>query len=264
MRSLLTILFVAAFASYSWGQCTPAYADTTLIPGFNIDGGDTCILKDSWVDFTIQFKNFDEVTVGPVTTTVDSIRIDSINGLPCGLMWNYTPNIIPNSGVGCIRIVGTTSDPVGLYETRVIVSAWVGGMTTPQQQPSTLLNNITLRVNVYDGSTACDAATSLQTASCEMTPWTGINELKTEVSELNSKPNPFSTFTNISFTAEKPATYTFKVYNMLGAEVYNNVVDVTAGNNTIRFERNGLEPGVYVYTLTDGARSISNRMMITE
>lgn len=262
MRAIFTSLMIVAGFIVASAQCTP---DVGIVnPGLHVDA-DTCVEQGTAVSAVVQFKNYDQVTIGPIIANVDSIRFDSINNLPCGLQWttNKADNKFVTNEVGCIAIQGTTNDPVGEYTADIIVTAWINNDPAPVQQPASVLG-IFLKMRVYDGSTDCASATATQTASCTLTPWTGIAPISEQVLSLTNSPNPVSTFTNISFTAKEAANYSFQVFDVRGAKVYEQNVEVNTGMNTIRFDRNDLPGGVYVYSLTDGKTNVTRKMILAD
>ncbi len=267
MKSLIFTLAFAFTGLLASAQCTP---DLTMVDsGLAYENGETpCFTENVFTGKTIFFKNFDEVTVAGVTVNVDSIRVDSIAGLPCGVSWTTNKaaqgNIFATNEIGCFQLSGTSTDGEGVYKTEMYITPWVNGGATPfPQQPASLLNNTRIIVKVVATGTSCTAVTDTVASSC-YTYYTSVNDVASNLSKFNNQPNPFSNFTNIIFTAKENAVYTVKVVNMLGAVVYQEQVSAEPGVNAIRMERNGLPAGVYVYSITNGTHSVSKRMMIAE
>ncbi len=76
-------------------------------------------------------------------------------------------------------------------------------------------------------------------------------------------PNPFNPTTNIRFNLPASAFVLLKVYDVLGREVATVVNErMEAGNHVRSFDANGLSSGVFVYRLTTGDRSLSQRMLL--
>lgn len=260
MRHVIFTLLFSTVALFANAQCSPDFTLST--PGFGAPE-DSCAEQGVYEEFVWQFKNFD---IAPIANaSVDSMRIDSINFLPCGFTWetNKSDNKFLKNENGCIRIYGSTTEATGEYTARIMVSAWIDGGSTPLQQPSDVLG-LYIKMRVTNGTVDCASATTPQTSACELPVLTGINELGTAISGFSNFPNPFSTYTNINFTANKASVYTFTVYNALGAMVHQRSVDVTAGTNSIRFDRNGLDAGVYIYSLGNDQGNITNSMVITK
>lgn len=262
MKSLIFTLTLVLAGLVASAQCTP----TTLPSGGIYPEGDTahCFVRGVADSAVVFFKNFETVTVGPITADVDSIRIDSINGLPCGLSWTTSnagnDNIFVKNEEGCFLIYGTSEGMEGVFKTNVIVTAWiVGGPPAGIQQPASAIG-LSLSVKSIEAGSSCSAVTDTVTTCMPVS----INEVSANLTSFSAQPNPFNSYTNISFTAKENAVYTMQVVNMLGAVVYQEQVSAEPGVNNIRMERNNLPAGVYVYSISNGNYSINNRMMIAE
>ncbi len=77
-----------------------------------------------------------------------------------------------------------------------------------------------------------------------------------------NSPNPFSDNTEINFSSLTNSTIEFKVFNMLGAVIFDSNYKTTKGVNTIKFDANSLAPGVYIYSITNGDKTITKRMIV--
>lgn len=241
MRTLFTIATIVAATIFANAQCTPDF--TLTEPGFH-PNEDTMFSRSTNVDFAVQFKNFDIIQdFGGVS--VDSIRFDSINDLPSDISWetDQADRTYAKNEVGCVRFYGNTADAAGNYTATVIFSAWIDGGSTPLQQPSSALG-LFLRFVVTEP--------------------TGIKDAELELVDLKLVPNPFSSHTYISFSSDESAVYKLKVYNTLGQMVRFDHIDVSSGVNHINFEREDLDAGMYLYNISNGDRSISGNMVITE
>ena len=62
---------------------------------------------------------------GFATVTIDSVRLDSVNGMPTGINWIKNPNVLPGGGFGCVEFTGTTSDSAGTYNLAYVGTVWV-------------------------------------------------------------------------------------------------------------------------------------------
>ena len=81
-------------------------------------------------------------------------------------------------------------------------------------------------------------------------------------------PNPFNPTTEISFSMEQTADVSLTVFNMLGqsVRVLENA-SLEAGTHSYKWDGRdelgqSVSTGVYLYTLTDGARSITKKMAL--
>lgn len=75
-------------------------------------------------------------------------------------------------------------------------------------------------------------------------------------------PNPFSNNTEVLFTLPGEGNVNFKVYNMLGKEVYNTTVAGNPGDNRIPVSAEKLTSGIYLYTLTYNNTTITKKMIV--
>jgi hypothetical protein len=89
---------------------------------------------------------------------------------------------------------------------------------------------------------------------------TGIND-DYSVSEIVVAPNPFSSYTTISVkgvAAESIEMTTFDVTGRLvSSQIYSNP-------ENMRFERNGLNQGVYIYQLKQQGKFIGKGKLVIE
>ncbi len=79
---------------------------------------------------------------------------------------------------------------------------------------------------------------------------------------IATNPNPFTDNTTIVYNTPEAAKTTFTVFNVLGEQVYTNVYTAQIGQNTIEFKANNLKSGMYVYTLTNGKETTTQRFVI--
>ena len=76
-------------------------------------------------------------------------------------------------------------------------------------------------------------------------------------------PNPFSGKSEIRFSSVNTTDVDFKVFNLLGAVVYDDKFKAEKGVNTINVEANSFAPGVYMYSIKNGDYTISKRMIVS-
>jgi len=76
-------------------------------------------------------------------------------------------------------------------------------------------------------------------------------------------PNPFENTTSVMVWLTRPGDVKIEVRNMLGAIVKNQTYsDLYKGNHELTIDGSDLTSGVYTYTLTAGANSVSKTMMV--
>jgi hypothetical protein len=264
LRSALSLMVAACSFTDINAQC-PAPAHV----GVNNEGVQ-CFFQGQWGEHVWPFKNYEEFTVSSsLTVDVDSIRIDSINNLPCGISWTTSNaangHIFDKNELGCFTFAGTTNDVLGLYNLDLIITAWFGHDPNGLQVNSRL-GSLSIFAEVVTPGTQCpatiDTTQNRKTAACPTVAWTGINDLSNEVKQLSNSPNPFSTTTTISFTAGEAKNYSLKVYDVTGKMVHESTVNAKTGANNITFSRKGLDAGVYFYSLSNGKETITNKMVV--
>ncbi len=95
-------------------------------------------------------------------------------------------------------------------------------------------------------------------------PAAGIESLNLSKFDVaQNMPNPFSTKSEIGFTSVHNSDVEFKVYDMLGAVVYSSNFKAVKGMNTIALDANSFAPGVYMYSVKNGAITTTKRMVVS-
>jgi hypothetical protein len=130
MKKLYTLFIAIAFLpSFINAQCTinPALQTTPgIYPAAN---NLPCIERTIFYDQTIQGKIGLNDSIYPfgfaVPVRIDSVRLDSVSGLPQGINWSKSPDVLYGGGNGCVRFYGTTSALTGRYPIDGWGMAWV-------------------------------------------------------------------------------------------------------------------------------------------
>lgn len=96
---------------------------------------------------------------------------------------------------------------------------------------------------------------------------TGVKEIPDAVPQTyqlaQNYPNPFNPATNIRYSIPEKSMVTLKVYDVLGREVATLVNGVQeAGSYVADFNASNLANGTYLYTLTAGNFTQTNKMML--
>lgn len=202
-------------------------------------------------DTTIDLSPIIGFPVPPVMANIAGQRINSIDALPPGMSYACFPSScdIMADSAGCVAISGTPTtagsyQPVMDTEIGIIVPAAtpvIGGDTIFIPIPG-----LTYDLEVTDPTVAID----------------DINA--NSIALLEQGPNPFHTYTNIHYSAPRPGTVSFQVRDLTGKVMYQNASRAIAGENTIRFERNGLSSGIYLATLSNGDSDATFKMVIID
>ena len=205
MKKLLLIIltFTATFtynnANAQWcGTVNNTITNPTTPAGFPIPDSIACAQQGVPFSVAIPFKMYAQFTyIG--THDLDSITINTIGNLPCGLCWslNKASKTYAANEFGSLNITGTTNDAVGQYNLRLNITAYltanpgVGQTITPNTVDAA---GIKIWLRVTNGGVCASVDTSQNGANQVATTGcpTGINEVEANVSSVNIMPNPMT------------------------------------------------------------------------
>lgn len=272
MKKLLLFALLIAASVYSNAQsCVP---DTQTVGGIYPDSATglppACMNELYNVIVTAVVPHDTSVTQAPFgtfTATIDSINIKKtnnvfqVNGLPPNFTFACEPPSCSFQGgatsgtskSGCLLITGMPQAPV------------VAGDTFPLQVDLiTYLSNVPV-VGTYEYDDA-DVNYYYIAVRAQGACNTGISSLaQNNFSIKQNSPNPFNKNTTITFSNNRYGKVVFSVYNIIGEEVHSETLTSIEGpNNVILFYGNNLPSGVYYYSLNNGERTISSRMVLSE
>ena len=78
-----------------------------------------------------------------------------------------------------------------------------------------------------------------------------------------NQPNPFSSTSDVIIYMRSNSNVTLTVTDMLGKVVNQGDLGVmSAGNHTVTLDANGLNSGMYFYTISSDDHSITKRMQV--
>ena len=234
--SVLTILI----STQTFAQCKP-----TSFPGPELTYPDTNMgiapaAESQYYEQLILMRIPADTVFSGVVFLIDSIGITSITGLPSSLTWatDKDNNYWPGNSFGCIVFQGTPAvGDAGDYKIEIKVNVNAFGNSLPY----TLEYNLEVLDVTYVGLN-------------------GVNDLSFKV--LQNQPNPFDNYTQINYVMPNAAEVKFSVYNILGNKVVMRKYNSIKGQNSIKFDRENLANGIYIYELTYGESVIRKRMVI--
>ncbi len=92
----------------------------------------------------------------------------------------------------------------------------------------------------------------------------GPGSLPSEIKLEQNYPNPFNPTTNIGFSLNKSMIVSLKIYDIIGRLVSTPLVNKTlsAGDHNIIFSGSNLSSGVYIYRLTAGKNTYTQKMLL--
>lgn len=254
----LVLMFAFAEVNAQCAACTVDFGALTE-PGLS-PGPDSipCIDQGVAYDETIQFYNFDTTTFNGQILTIDSLEVDSVAGLPTGIDWgtNNADNRFGNQEKGCIRLCGTTNEPVGNYQLQIFAKVWASFYPNGGNFPvypltidaASVSENLAIVLKVKDPADPCVFGT-------------GIADLLDE-SSLSIVPNPAVNTAMISFTAKENSEYNLNIVDMSGRTVVSRAIEAMPGQNNFEVDVTALSNGVYMYSLTNGRESVSQSFVI--
>jgi hypothetical protein len=155
-----------------------------------------------------------------VTIYVDTVRIDSIAGLPAGITWAKNPNILLGGGVGCVVFSGTTTAAAGQYPLTAFGMAKLHGSAAGQTFPYTINGNL----NPYSSFggyflTVCTA--------------NSINEINSTLSDaLEVYPNPNNGAFGIKLNTAEAVNGDLSIVDVTGRVVFTQRIETTGFYST--------------------------------
>ncbi|MCW5906893.1 MAG: T9SS type A sorting domain-containing protein [Chitinophagales bacterium] len=254
MKKVYSLLALAVFATGSaFAQCTinPS-AQTT--PGVNPTADQLpCVIVGQPYDQTLQGKIQDSHDTTLVIAgfsinahiQVDSIRLDSIAGLPAGITWSKNPNVLLGGGNGCVQFTGTSNAAPGNYPLEAFGTVW---MRIQVQQPIQIDTPYTYNGSMNRFSPFGDYYLDVinSGAVCHAT---GINDFNADLNAaLSVFPNPNNGMFNVVLNSGSRVNGTLAVVDMTGRVVFNQALDVIGLHNTA-VDLTNLPKGLYTLQL---------------
>ena len=183
----------------------------------------------------------------PIPVTVEEIAITSLTGLPSNFTYDCLALdcIFPGGSVSC-AVLTSISDPtvadIGSYQIIINTTTTVdAGLGFPITQDDVIdyyyleITNTASSINYFDNTAF---------------------ELK------SAYPNPVINHTTIQFVSGSPEIITFKVYNLLGKEVDSQLISSSIGVNTISLSTSSYSEGMYLYSVNNGSKVLTKRMIV--
>lgn len=246
-KLLLSVVAIFAFCvQQSSAQCIPD--PNITIPGIYPDSATGLApgVVNTPYSEVIQIRVPLDTSLLGVQIVVDSITLISTSNLPPGLSSACNPTSCKFLGGtnGCILIDGTPNT-AGSYQMKAVTSTRAHTLIGSFQLPAQI-DTIDYYIITIAGPNSIN----------------NINSGRFEM--LQNEPNPFSSITNITFNTPIESSLEFKVFNLLGKEVMRKTIITEAGKNVLKLEANDFTPGVYMYSLSNGVRTFTKRMIVSK
>lgn len=292
-RYILAAFAVLSLHGIASAQCNPdpLYNDSTFgiwpdtitnLPCAFADeagGYNTVIDIKTLTDTTVSVTGF-----GNVTAYIEAFRVNGVTGLPTG--FSYIPNAASwnNEGTvpdyisvqGCMSLLASQSAVQSIIDTNpngadfplvvtvdakinstdntlanfVLAGKWLSQITTIPGIQAIPVSGYVVKVRPSSASGCLPLATiEIDNAAFDI---------------QGNYPNPFSNSTEIRFSSASRKDISLDVRNMVGKQVLSRTVKADRGQNAITIQADQLVPGIYFYTISDGKKSVTRKMTVSQ
>lgn len=249
---LLSALFLTAAGAATAQVCTPnpLYADSIfgIWPDTTDNFAPGVLGQPYYQDLQLivpqDAGDVDPTFAGVLLDSVSLSLVDGVVGLPAGLSVGCNsqtpaPCSFLTGVLGCGAIQGTPTES-GEFPLTLNVTAYAALLGNAVPIPQSFTG---YRIVVSEG--------------------VGITEIITPgMSGVRNVPNPFSNRTAIEFQLGSASTVDVRVFNLLGEELWGQVLQGKAGVNRVNFESRDLPEGVYLYKVQSGNDTFTGRMVL--
>jgi len=188
---------------------------------------------------------------------IDSMVMVETIGLPDGIVLDCnTPSCtFEGDVVGCGNVYGTTNDPVGVYPITIVVNVYFHGEIIVWGTTQSVETDLYSATGSYETITGYNVV---------VTPQTGIETFhQDEFVLFQNSPNPFFEKTEIKFNSPNNENIIFKTYNLLGEEIESRLIYPSSGVNTIELNTSSYSEGIYMYSIDNGSKLLTKRMIVS-
>ena len=249
-KTLLTLTLALAFIG-AQAQCTPdsQYTAVGIYPD-SVTGllpATVGIAYNQNITIIVPSDTIVDVFGSSVPVTIDSINLTNVTGLPSSFSYSCDPPScsFPGGTTKCAELssAAPTSSEIGLHQIIFKTTTYVSGVpfigTTTQNDSIDYyylqVSGVTSTINQFDNTTF-------------------------ELKEVY--PNPVSNQAKIQFVSGTPENITFKIYNLLGEEIESQLISSSKGVNTINLNTSSYAEGIYLYSINNGNKVLTKRMII--
>lgn len=291
-RYILAVCAVFSMYGIASAQCTPdpLYTDSTFGVWPDTLTNLPCGFSDnsSGYNAVINIKTLTDTSVtvplvGSLDAYIEAFRVNSVTGLPAG--FSYIPNqsVWTNEGTapsyiaiqGCLSILAGQSalqsiisaNPAGAdFPLIVVVDAKINSTNNPLA--NTIIGNKWLSEINSNGINAISVTGYVikvrPSSSAGCLPLATIEVNNSSFDIQGNYPNPFSGLTEIRYTSSSRKEVSFEIRNMVGKQILNRSIKAERGSNSITVNADQLVPGIYFYTITDGKKSMTRKMIVSQ
>ncbi len=245
-KTLLTLTLALAFIG-AQAQCTPdpQYTAVGIYPDelIGLLPATVGIAYNQNITIIVPSDTVADVFGQMVPVTIDKIDLTSVTGLPSSFSYSCDPPScsFPGGTTKCAALSSPspTLSEIGLHQIIFETTTTVGGGLLTQDDVIDYyylqVSGITSTINQFDNTTF-------------------------ELKEVY--PNPVSNQAKIQFVSGTPENITFKIYNLLGEEIESQLISSSKGVNTINLNTSSYSKGIYLYSINNGNKVLTKRMII--
>ncbi len=236
LLSVLTILT----SNQIFAQCNPTPFAGSELTYPSVIMGISVAAETQYYEQTIVLRVPNDTVYLGAVIAIDSAGINSITGLPASLTWDSDSDndFWPGNSFGCLVFKGVpVVGDAGVHKVEINISINALGASMPY-------------ILEYD----------LEVLDAVFAGVEEANNLSFNV--LQNQPNPFDNYTQINYVMPNAADVSFIVYDILGNKVAMKNYSSIKGENTIKFYKDNLAKGVYVYELNYDESVVRKRMII--
>ena len=184
--------------------------------------------------------------LGAITADILSIELTNVTGLPPSFSYACDPSScdFPGGTIKCAEVYSNNvTDPAGFYpitfETTAHLDApFIGAVDC-------MFVEAGYAIEIVDNTTSI------------------IHQFNNQTFELRSPfPNPVENHAKIQFISGKSDDIVFRVYNLLGKQIYLRKIRATRGVNTIDINTSSYSEGIYLYSINNGNQVLTKRMVV--
>jgi hypothetical protein len=255
MKKLLVLSFsLFMLVGMASAQCTPDPSKTS--PGYYPDSATGIPPAYATVAYStiVQVRTPKDTVVQPYGSIhVNYIQLDSVKGLPSGFTYatNPTNGNFPGGSNGCILLTGMPT-----------VAEETGGPASNGKFPIVVYYHSNVTVPVV--GTVNQPGTNKYYHITVLPMAAGIVENENDKFNVQpNSPNPADLRTDIHYWMPVTDDVEFRVYNVLGSLINSKMIHSDKGNNKYTLDTSTLTPGIYLYSVRSGNKTISRRMIVS-
>jgi len=265
LSTTLVLIFTIAISNTGFSQCMPDTAfeiyDLGVFPfPFNenpdnpnfpdsayVGVTDTVYTGEPW-EMTFTAVVPEELDFGGVPTAMEYVRVDAVNGLPNGFIYECSaPNCSYEPGLHCFKVSGTTYSP-GVYDITVNISAKLNNVQELPLliPPDPASNPLNFPEGVYIAN---------------VISLTNITEVEEFHEMTNAYPNPMNEKVTLSFNCEKGSNVLLNFIDIDGRTIHSEEINSSSGLNSATVNSSSWSRGIYFYQISDAYSSIQGKVI---